>query len=166
MKLLEKLPKVELHEIGEFRMGAIGYGVVIRTAYGVIDFLKDEPTVIGSTLSDNTITFSDDDRYIKINCPDVIFIVDSKYQKVSIYRITVHAGLLEPGNWFEGTVSSSENCVYGRQVTHINGFKEGIYLQCPWVKQCEVLHFVRKYQCFREKQLDEALNISTAHYAL
>ena len=35
MKLFEKLPKIETHPIGEFRMGAIGYGVTIRKKWDI-----------------------------------------------------------------------------------------------------------------------------------
>jgi hypothetical protein len=38
VELLEKLPKIEIYPIGEFRMGAMGYGLTIRTAYGTYHF--------------------------------------------------------------------------------------------------------------------------------
>lgn len=159
MRLLEKLPKIEIIPIGEFRMGAMGYGLTIRTSYGTYDFLKDVPTLIGSDDPSSAVEISKDERYFKVSGPDVSYILDSKYMKVSIYRINVRAVSKGTYAWSENIMCiSEENCVFGRNTEHISGFHRHVYLQCLWVGQDEILSLVRKYQALREGQLQDAIN--------
>ncbi|MFT6910396.1 MAG: hypothetical protein ACJAS1_007125 [Oleiphilaceae bacterium] len=160
MELLEKLPIIEIHPIGEFRMGAMGYGLSIHTVYGTYDFLKDIPTLIGSTNYDSAVEISEDQRYFKVSGPDITYILDSKNMKASIYRITVRAvSEKEQYAWSESAVySSEENCVFGKNTEHINGFHRHVYLQCQWVVQDEILSLVSKYKNLREDQLKVAGN--------
>lgn len=158
MELLDKLPKIEIHPIGEFRMGAMGYGLTIRTAYGTYHFLKDIPTVIGSTNYESVVEISKDERYFKVTGPDVTYILDSKYMKASVYRITVRADVIEADGSSEDMVYSVENCVFGKEKVHINSFLSHVCVQCPWVGQDEILSLVSKYQKFRKDQLAAAIN--------
>jgi hypothetical protein len=160
MKLFEKLPKIETHPIGEFRMGAMGYGVTIRTTNGTYDFLKDVPTLIGTSCHSSAVEISNDGRYIKVSGPDVKYVLDSKTMKVSIYRITVRAeSEKEQYAWSESVnYFSEENCVFGKNTEHIKGFQRHVYLQCQWVTQEEILALVSKYQTLREEQLKVAGN--------
>ncbi len=158
MELLDEFPIIEVHPIGEFRMGVMGHGVTIRTAYGTYDFLKEIPTLIGTSEYNSIIEISDDKRYFKISGPDVKYILDSLNMKVSIYRITVGAEYMGNYAWSERVrYSSEENCVFGDHAEHISGFKRNVYIQCKWVDQSEILSLARKYQNFREKQLIDAV---------
>ncbi|WP_428241179.1 hypothetical protein [Gynuella sp.] len=158
MELIDKLPKIEIHSVGEFRMGAMGYGLTIRTSYGTYDFLKDVPVLIGSTHYETVVDISNDERYFKILSPDVTYILDSKHMKASIYRIAVRAAIEGDDGRSESIVYSEENCVFGQETQHINGFREHIYLQCPWVGQDQILSLVGKYQALRENQLKAAIH--------
>ncbi len=82
MQLLESFPKIELYSTGEFRMGAPGYGIVIRRKYGAFDFLKKQPTVIGSEDYSSVIEFSSCSRFIRVCGPDIEYVLDSKFLKV------------------------------------------------------------------------------------
>jgi hypothetical protein len=160
MERLEKFPQIEVHPIGEFKMGAMGYGLTIRTAYGTYDFLKDVPTLIGTSCHSSAVEISNDGRYIKVSGPDVKYILDSKNMKASIYRITVRAeSEKEQYAWSESVnFISEENCVFGKNTEHIKGFHRHVYLQCQWVTQEEILSLVSKYQTLREEQLKVAGN--------
>jgi len=112
MKLFEKLPKIEIHPIGEFRMGVMGYGITIRTAYGTYDFLKEIPTLIGSSKYNSIIEISDDKRYFKVSGTDVKYILDSLNMTVSIYRITVSAESMGNYAWSERVSIPRKKIVY------------------------------------------------------
>ena len=160
MELLEKLPKIEIHPIGEFRMGAMGYGLTIHTAYGIYDFLRDIPTLIGTDNHSSAVEISKDERYFKVSGPDVKYILDSKYMNVSVYRINIRAKS-ERGRyaWSESvSCYTEENCIFGRNTEHIRGFHQNVYLQCPWVGQDEILSLICKYQKLRVAQIIDAIN--------
>jgi len=153
LKLIEELPQVELHATGEFKMGTPGYGVVIRTGYGVFNILKDKPTVLGSDNYEGNIELSNCKRFIKVRGPDVEYILDAERMKVSIFHINVRANRPD-----EGIAFSREHCVFGKGIEHIHGFKGVVFVQCPWVEQDKVDTLVQKYLGLREKQLKEAMN--------
>lgn len=158
MRLLESYPKIELHSTGEFRMGAPGYGIVIRTKYGVFDFLKQQPTVIGSEDYSSVIEFSNCSRFIRVSGPDVEYVLDSKFLKVSIFKINVRAPRSPDGDWGEGVAFSHEHCVIGREVEHISGFRGTVFIQCPWVTQELASKLVKTYEELRQRQLVAAMD--------
>ena len=140
---------VELKPLGEIRMGCEAYGIVIKTKKGIFDTFSNIPVLVGTEDYSECLEQSSCMQYVLLYGAFGTYILDIENQAVSAYKTTVRT---LKGEW------SEEQAIFGSEKKHINGFSRHIYLQFPFVSKNEFLTVLKKYESFREQQIEEAVN--------
>jgi hypothetical protein len=149
MKREAELENIELHPLGEIRMGCDAYGITIKTNFGDFDVFEDVPILIGHIDHSRCIEQSSCKRYILLKGEFGTYILDIKDQSISIYKTTIRGTNNE---W------SEEQAIFGKDKTHINGFSLHYYLQFPFVRQQKFNEILEKYEALRKEQIKVAVN--------
>ncbi|MFG1488451.1 hypothetical protein ABMA58_04310 [Oceanospirillum sp. HFRX-1_2] len=140
---------IALIPLGEIRMGCDAYGMLITTNFGVFDFLKNKPVLIGTQDHSRIIEQSSCKRYLLIKAAFTTYILDIKEQAISVYKTNIRGS---SGEWCE------EHAVYGKKNEHIKGFSTHYFLQFPFVKQDKFDQVLAGYESLRRRQIEEAVN--------
>ncbi len=140
--------KYKIHNLGEFRMGAEGFGISFIFDDKIYDFLSDLVVFCNVTNESVTkhLTYSIDNKYLIVKGIFDTYVIDVYEREISLYKVTIRTNQI----W------SEETAVWGSQVRHINGGDGShYYIQFPFVPfNC----FNRKreeFETLRIKQLNE-----------
>lgn len=140
---------VELHPLGEIRMGCQAYGISIETNFGNFEVFRQAPILVGHTDYDKQLSQSKCTRYIALHGSFATYLLDIKDQSIAIYRMTIRG---------KNNQLSEENAILGKRRFHISGFSQSYFLQFPFIKkECfndAVEHYIER----RQQQMAEAMN--------
>lgn len=138
--------------LGEFRMGAEGFGTSIVVKGKSIRCLEKEivfaaPGNLASNWREERVEFSADGRFLILHGEFSIFIVDIENGSLSLFKDTVRS----PGGiWCE------ETPIFGRDTCHISGTRRHYYLQFPFFSEADFTTQRRVYHDLRLRQIKEA----------
>jgi hypothetical protein len=139
--------------LGEFRMGAEGFGASIVVKAKQIRCLEKEIVFVGSwgPLSPNWCTefveFSADGRFLLIHGAFSVYVVDVEIGSLSLFKDTIRS---PDGIWCE------ETPIFGEDVFHVSGTRRHYYLQFPFLNEADFIAQRRIYHELRLRQIKDA----------
>ena len=143
--------KYTITNLGEFRMGAEGHGLILYINGHSYDALADSIVFcnVNQQEAGKFIDYSCDDNYLIIKGFFDTYIIDLKNATISLFRIT----LRDIGMWCE------ESPIYGNIQTHING-KNGkhYFIQFPFIPFASFNKIKEQYIVLRIHQINEMKN--------
>ena len=142
--------RIELHEIGEFRMGAWAFGVTIFSGSTVISCLENIHVFSGSMESPDISELVDEDpeqNTIVLIGTFSSFVIDLNNAKLSLFKHTIRDS---SGIWCE------ETPIYKDKQVHVSSkFGKHYYVQFPFYNQEQFNAKVQSYEQLRLTQIKE-----------
>jgi hypothetical protein len=140
--------RIELHEIGEFRMGALAFGATIFSGSTVISCLENIHVFSGSMESPDISELVDEDpeqNTIVLIGTFSSFVIDLNKAKLSLFKHTIRDS---SGIWCE------ETPIYKDRQEHVSSkFGKHYYIQIPFYNQDQINEKVQAYEQLRLAQI-------------
>jgi len=142
--------RIELHEIGEFRMGAWAFGATIFSGSTVISCLENIHVFSGSMELPDISELIDEDpeqNTIVLIGTFSSFVIDLNKAKLSLFKHTIRDS---SGIWCE------ETPIYKDKQAHVSSkFGKHYYIQFPFYNQDQFNAKVQAYEQLRLAQIKE-----------
>ena len=139
--------------LGEFRMGAEGFGASIVVKSKSIKSLEKEIVFVkpwsatSSNWWEEFVEFSADGRFVFIHGEFSIFAIDIEDATLSLFKDTIRS---PDGIWCE------ETSILGKDICHIGGTRRHYYLQFPFLSESDFIVQRSIYHELRLRQIKEA----------
>ena len=142
------MPDYEITDLGEFRMGAEGHGIVLIIDGERHEMLSDRIVFCNFTKDSagEHILYSTDKRYLIIKGIFDTYVIDIAAKSIALFRVTVR----------DSNIWSEETAVLGSTRTHLNGEDgEHYFVQFPFVEFRDFNRIRQEYEFTRIAQLRE-----------
>jgi len=137
-----------LNGLGEFRMGAEGFGITLIFDDQRCDILSK--TIVFCNVTQETVkgyfVYSADRKHVIIKGIFDTYVINVPNREIALFRITVH----------DSDVWSDESAIWGSNRRHVSGADGShYYVQFPFVPFESFEAFRHKYETMRRQQISE-----------